>query len=147
MKGGFGMQDRYLFRGKRIDNGEWVLGHYVALRENRHAIATLLHNYGNQLGFDDVDLATVGNCTGLRDKNEVLIFEGDIVEIQFEEIDGSVVFAIETIAWRDCGWVSLDGDSYDVMDGTDCHNMKIIGNIHDNPDLLEVKLEEAGVRV
>ncbi len=69
------MNERYLFRGKRLDNGEWVTGYYYETPNS------YIHVFYQGLGSNcfKVDSATVGQCTGLRDKNETLIFEGDIV--------------------------------------------------------------------
>ena len=66
-------ETRGLWHGKRIDNGEWVEGYYVSNGEDLHYIIT------DEFVQHLVDPSTLGECTGLTDKNGKLIFEGDIV--------------------------------------------------------------------
>lgn len=71
------MENRHLFRGKRIDNGEWVVGDLV------HSVYkigdTCIGQYGNEIGMHEVDPLTICRCTGREDKNGRLIWENDIL--------------------------------------------------------------------
>lgn len=71
------MENRFLYRGKRVDNGEWVEGDLV------HSVYKIndvcVGEYGNEVGMHEVDPSTVCQCTGLRDRNGRLIWENDIL--------------------------------------------------------------------
>lgn len=118
-----------LFRGKRIDNGEWIYGDliqdgkgYVGMWEQ----TPLSHNY-------KIDPSTVGQYTGLTDKNGKKIFEGDIVTGFFnhEKIVGYIFYGSDASFF-----IQRDG-----LLGIGLNNasdwLEVIGNIHDNSELLE----------
>ena len=126
-----------LFRGKRLDNGEWKCGSYVH-QYGCHEI--FLESCEGEYGFDHYHVApeTVGQFTGLTDKNGTKIFEGDIVTFPFDEFNPCAKFKIEWVGAEFCA-VHIEGKpcvwTIRVTDYAD--QMDIIGNIHDNPELLE----------
>lgn len=124
-------QREILFRGKRIDNDEWTLGFYF--REAGSFIKELPSSVTTQVHLVDPD--TVGQYTGLKDRNGKMIFEGDIVEAR--DIDekhiAPIVFRERFFVFDESGFVRLGIGTYKSK------LFKIIGNIHDNPELLEQK--------
>lgn len=152
-----------LFRGKRIDNGEWVYGFYV--RADHHWHNHGIHKEwiicgasanGGWFALRDkrpVKSDSIGECTGLRDKNGKLIFEGDMLRIYEEdselEADGYCVIHYgrfkDTDAMSDfdhLGWyitiTSIPNEATTIF-ALEEENLafEIIGNIHDNPELLK----------
>lgn len=134
-----------LFRGKRVDNGEWVFGSYVfeprrkgafgqtisELDRERHYIVSK-KNYE----FWEVLPKTVGEYTGLTDENGKRIFEGDIVTYIGEVCivkwdDDTAKFVLEN--------ENLVCDFEEVWCNRFKLKIEVIGNVHDNPELLEVE--------
>jgi uncharacterized phage protein (TIGR01671 family) len=130
------MQREIKFRGKRVDNGEWEYGYYDGCYET----ATI--NYlKNGIPYNVcVTSKTIGQYTGLKDKNGKEIYEGDIVvfedmtstESGYWERDciGIVVWGEETAAFEVTN--RLSAESYEVL--SDC---EVIGNIYENKELLQ----------
>lgn len=143
------MNDRYLFRGKRIINDSWEIGSLEIAPDNTSYII----NYKSESPCEyiyhphrfTVRTDAVGQCTGLKDKNGKLIFEGDIMlyapEVYPEPFE---------VLWEDGGWWwgaaengmpvcdITDNVGYDAETrGRDEWRGEIIGNITDNPELLK----------
>lgn len=112
-----------LFRGKRLSDGEWVKGDLVHLP---HGDAILANGYAN------IDPETVGQYTGLLDKNGERIFEGDVLTLDGE--DGFFVLEFQ----EDTARFVMSGDCIVIdFDNFWSYEVEVIGNIHDNPELLK----------
>ena len=158
------MNDRYLYRAKRTDNGEWIEGDLV------HSVYKIndicVGKYGNEVGMHKVDESTICQCTGLKDKNGKLIWENDVVDflghkgkvmyecggfgiayrerIDWEEIESNIC----TITGCDNALYACENDNYislweiywNFNDEDDSVNtVEVIGSAIDNPELLESK--------
>ncbi len=135
-----------LFRGKRVDNGSWVCGSLLAFDCGKKVILPSAAKVFMQQGTTticcnecyDVDPATVGPYTDLTDKNGVKIFVDDIVHVHdttlqcskpYHEFEGYVDFSFGIFQ-------ILDANGMDHFQWPD-YEIEVIGNIHDNPELLE----------
>lgn len=122
-----------LFRGKRIDNGEWVEGFYNRTWLTNGEVITEIREFErphHMQYFIEVDPSTVGQYTGLTDKNGKRIFEGDVVEHR--------EYGNLAVVWDDGAFQLMREDTfYDMLDHYTLGFAVFIGNIHDNPELLE----------
>ena len=127
-----------LFRGKQVDNGEWVEGDFC----HPCNIVFEAMGYDEVLGQKDVPVIndyavipeTVGQYTGLTDKNGTKIFEGNIVNFKTTAYH----FKNCRIKYQSCyaRYCAIDNKGYEYpMDKT--FEYEVIGNIHDNPELLK----------
>ena len=115
-----------LFRGKRINSGEWAYGDLLTCDDEMEIYS---ESHGENGGW--VIPGTVGEYTGLTDKNGVKIFEGDI--IRRKRIDGNW-YSYEVFWWENC-WGIKGGAEVALLILPLC-GLQVIGNIHDNPELL-----------
>lgn len=137
-----------LFRAKTTNGNIWVDGYYVEINNQyqyKHLIvlsdAEIDENSFQMtediIGFVEIDIDTLGQYTGLKDKNDKKIFEGDIVRAKdsFFYNDGNY-----KIVYMKGSFIALDKDeSEEVTFGKDVSldAFEVIGNIHDNPELLK----------
>lgn len=127
-----------LSRGKRVDNGEWIEGYYCPQPYVRFPCEPTIFpadamDDGNWYG-ERVDPDTVGQFTGLIDKNGVKIFEGDIVHVKA----CSCCFTGYVIYWPEearYACKTKSGIRYAICARLE---FEVVGNIYDNPELLEV---------
>ena len=148
-----------LFRGKRTDNGEWVEGYYIrASCSEIEAVIIPARSFAElnrtlRLEVDEwweVDPSTVGQYTGLTDKNGKKIFEGDIVRgrhwTSYNDKNPED-FHLWRVDWSEKSGLITFVDSpttkarMSIHDFADFEEVEVIGNIHDNPELLEVSHE------
>lgn len=115
------MEDRYLFRAKRVDDGKWVVW-----------------NIFSGLYGVDIDKSTICQCTGLRDKNGNLIWENDIVR----DKEGNCYKAFWQNNYYQFSWICVKSDIFQIGTKWDLYiwrsfEIAVIGNTFDNPELLE----------
>ena len=129
-----------LFRGKRVDNGEWIQGDIVQFPV--HGVVRIVEQEPSYKDAE-VDSDTVGQFTGLTDKNGRKIFEGDIIHLEYSQVFfGGMYFGEYTaeVSYKEGCFITdgmNNGDEIETpLSGFDNDELEIIGNIHDNPELL-----------
>jgi uncharacterized phage protein (TIGR01671 family) len=145
------MEDRYLFKAKRLDNGEWVIGNLIqnpffkgvrswisSEQEDKTRLRSISRTQALWNSIE-VDSSTICQCTGLKDKNGKLIWENDIIECK----DGKRNFQTQ-IEWDAycAGFIFQDTETSAAgLDAITANGLysesKVIGNIFDNTELLE----------
>ena len=146
-----------LFRGKRTDNGEWVEGYYYKAKYCRTDdelcdYITVPHpkEYNEPSSHYIVNPETVGQYTGLKDKNGTKIFEGDIVKYkdackfgdddEMEEAEEQYL-CTNVVEFENGRFFPLPKryDCEDYFFSYGSYDFEVIGNVHDNPELLRGK--------
>lgn len=133
-----------LFRGKRSDNGEWVEGGYKHEKVGEYFTAVFIIEQLTSGVWENnrVDPATVGQFTGMVDKNGKRIFEGDVVKFYERQLGGEDVPIYECVEFSEGGFCThryfLNNWLRNAVNGNiQLEDIEVIGNIHDNSELLE----------
>lgn len=126
---------KILFRGKRPINGAWVYGDLVQIPSQENWYGISLQKPSKDVYT--VESKTVGQYTGMTDKNGKKIFEGDIVQY-YDTIEGNICTP-EIVIFGDSGWQTKSIKCYvaDELNPRVAKDYKVIGNIYDNPELLK----------
>ena len=161
------MENRYLFRGKRIDNGEWVEGYLIVDEKDYskyligYVVGTNEDGTPHDLDAVQVDPSTICQCTGLKDKNGKLIWENDILLQKTTEKHWCEWQHMGLVKYGEHDWnegvygyknigffvesIVKEGDETRMKPGLcqedlvfENYPYEIIGNTFDNPELLEV---------
>lgn len=135
-----------LFRGKRVEDDRWIEGNLVKTKTGASYILVPSEDLGVNQTSQTISFlvcySSVGQYTGLKDKSSVKIFEGDVVETPYlDPIFGDMINGVKTVGAivfeSGCYCVYYkDNDRIVSMHSLD-HKLKVIGNIYDNPNLLE----------
>lgn len=145
-----------LFKGKRVDNKEWVEGYYYKMSEttycfkedyerkpvpeHHYILQERMTDWGlpNQIVQIEIDPKTLCQFTGLCDKNGNRIWENDILMAHLDESYPEDV-TYETVEWGVAGWVGHESNSIgrQYLDEFDTKYYEVVGNTFDNPELLQ----------
>ncbi len=129
------MEREILFRGKRIDNGEWIYGGFARdvpymcrLSENDNGKVFIVTGFENYI----VDSSTVCQYIGLKDRNGIKIFEGDVLKLTFSGAIGEIICNINYF-FR----INAFGKLRDIsITDYNSKHIEVLGNIYDNPELI-----------
>ena len=129
------MKDRYLFKAKRLDTHDWILGFLSMHKTGKYFIRPI---GGSASSSEEVEKNTICQCTGLKDKNGKLIWENDIMVAHLDDAYPEDETYIR-ILWYESGFCSKEKGSEDIspIDKFDQEHFEVCGNIFDNAELLE----------
>lgn len=137
-----------LFRGKRLDNGEWAEGCLITskFKPNRKYIVYLFSDDDHDIDVVEVDHETVGQYTGLKDQECRKIFEGDIIKLHngiddypFPVVNKCGAFWLYDKTVINAAYPDDENAGLDLLGSYITNVLEVIGNVYDNPELLEVK--------
>lgn len=121
-----------LFRGKRVDNGEWVQGYICRYGWTGKEKDYIIPDYASALYTFKIDPETIGQYTGVTDTNGRKIFEGDIILDSYDEDNGKVEWD------NDMAKFIITFPTFTVdFDNVYGEKLETVGNVYDNPELLK----------
>jgi uncharacterized phage protein (TIGR01671 family) len=129
------MSREIIFRGKRIDNGEWVYGYLFKSWDRAYILWGTTNGVPN---MTEVDTKTVGQTTGLNDRKVKEIYEGDIGYVLIDRYSDPKVPFLSVVECDRCFWNFRHLERDDLHEIWPKDQFEIIGNKYDNPDLLEL---------
>ena len=136
-----------LFRGKRTDNGTWAYGYLFCIWERTYLCWGTTNDVPN---MKEVIPETIGQYTGLTDRNGKKIFEGDIVNVIYTSSLGEEFTQITTVRYdeTECCFYPMRWEEYCVNCdySTEIIEIIVISNIHDSPKLLGEEENESDSR-
>lgn len=145
------MNDRFRFRAKRVDNNKFVYGYlcFIYIDNEKHC---RVYSLDDAMSYDCYT-KSLGQCVGLKDKNGRLIYEGDVITVDSSTINindtKAIVFFDEYEASFNLQWLPKGNGANALkrikklskhgLGDTRWWEVEVIGNIHENPELLEDK--------
>ncbi|MCK1999962.1 YopX family protein [[Brevibacterium] frigoritolerans] len=119
------------YRGRKVNTEKWVVGNLAYIQEDRGTCGLIVKNHGLHI----VDFKSVGQYTGLKDKNGKRIYEGDILNDQ-EDKPLYIEFSEEKAAFCFVDVFDPYGKEYYTVRDLHYEDLEIVGNIFENPELL-----------
>ena len=133
------MKRQIIFRGKSVNTDKWLYGCLLKNEEGKFAVVKPFKvNMDNECSYYEVDEDTIGQFTGLHDKNGKEIYEGDIVKRKYvDEVHDYICIWVEEyacFAFKE----NKEYGEYNYFQKCDECKLRVIGNIYDNPELLNI---------
>lgn len=146
------MDKKFLARGKRTDNDEWIEGNFIEQEEPEYHTyictrfkAEINDKYTDIIEYDikEIKPETIGRFTGKTDKNGNKVFENDVVCIDyFNPWINQWIKMLGIVKWENCAYVVVWNDCVHDDEFLDfLYNIEVIGNIYDNPELKKAYIE------